>query len=124
MNFCPVCNNIYYIRLAKDDEASLIYYCRKCGNEDTNLNEDSICVSKTYFTGKQQELSSFINKYTKHDPTLPRIHNIKCPNSECQTNIEESGEKTEIVSIRYDNINMKFLYICSQCDYVWKNTDT
>lgn len=123
MNFCTVCNNIYYIRLAKDDESSLIYYCRKCGNEDTNLNEDSICVSKTYFTAKQQELSNSINKYTKFDPTLPRIYNIKCPNSDCDTNIEDSGKKTEIVSIRYDNINMKYLYICSECDYVWKNTD-
>lgn len=123
MNFCSVCNNIYYIRLADDDESSLIYYCRKCGNEDTNLNVESVCVSKTYFTSAQQDVSDSINKYTKFDPTLPRLYNIKCPNSDCETNIEDSGKKTEVVSIRYDNINMKYLYICSECDYVWKNTD-
>ena len=123
MNFCNQCNNMYYIRLANDDDSTLIYYCRKCGNEDTNLNEDSICVSKTYYTSKEQEINSFINKYTKYDPTLPRIFNMKCPNVECDTNDEESPKKSEIVSLRYDNINMKYLYICSECDFVWKNTD-
>jgi len=123
MNFCRECNNLYYVKLSSDDDTSLIYYCVKCGDENSNLNEDSICVSKTYFTSKEQQIGSFINKYTKHDPTLPRIYNMKCPNSDCETNSDESEKKCEIVSLRYDNINMKYLYICYECDFVWKNTD-
>ena len=123
MHFCRQCSNLYYIKLASDEDSSLIYYCRKCGDENTNLDEDSICVSKTYFTSKEQDLSSFINKYTKYDPTLPIIYNMKCPNVDCETNSEESDIRTEIVSLRYDNTNMKFLYICKSCDFVWKNTE-
>ena len=123
MNFCRKCNNLYYVKLSSDDDTSLIYYCVKCGDENSNLNEESICVSKTYFTTKEQQIGSFINKYTKDDPTLPRIYNMKCPNTDCETNSDETGKKCEIVSLRYDNINMKYLYICYECDFVWKNTD-
>ena len=40
MHFCPKCGNMYYLRLTKDadeQENALIYYCRKCGNEDDSL---------------------------------------------------------------------------------------
>ena len=123
MNFCRNCNNLYHVKLSSDDDTSLIYYCVKCGDENSNLNEESICVSKTYFTSKEQQIGSFINKYTKDDPTLPRIYNMKCPNTDCETNSDETEKKCEIVSLRYDNINMKYLYICYECDFVWKNTD-
>jgi DNA-directed RNA polymerase subunit M/transcription elongation factor TFIIS len=121
MNFCQNCNNMYYVKLSKDNDSTLVYSCRKCGDENTNLSEDSICVSKTYFKSNEQNLESFVNKYTKYDPTLPRIYNMKCPNTECETNSEESEKVCVIISLRYDNINMKYLYICNECDYVWKN---
>ena len=74
-----------------------------------------------------------INKYTKLDPTLPRIHTIDCPNNDCTSNrlVESSkeggGEKKEthredekeIIYIRYDDKNMKFVYLCAVCDTVW-----
>jgi aspartate carbamoyltransferase regulatory subunit len=65
-----------------------------------------------------------INKYTKLDPTLPRMHNIDCPNVGCTTNKEGSTEKTEIVYLRYDDANLKYLYICTTCDTTWKTNDT
>ena len=74
-----------------------------------------------------------INKYTKLDPTLPRIHNIDCPNFECPSNLNKSnteeaeskgGESKknidkEILYIRYDDKNMKFVYLCANCDTIW-----
>ena len=123
MNFCKVCNNMYYIKLADDEDSSLIYYCKKCGDETSLLDEDSICVSKTYYNKNGQDVSTMINKYTKHDPTLPRIFNMKCPNKDCDTNQEGTEKKAEIVSVRYDNDNMKYMYICKSCDFTWKNTD-
>ena len=59
-----------------------------------------------------------VNEFTKLDPTLPRITNIKCPNDNCETNLEE--KVAEIIYIRYDDINMKFLYLCSSCNHTWK----
>ena len=46
MHFCSNCSNMYYIRINEIDPNKLVYYCRKCGNEDTLLASDNICVSK------------------------------------------------------------------------------
>ncbi len=124
MNFCRKCNNMYYVKLSSDDDTTLVYSCRKCGDENSNLDEDSICVSKTYLKSEEQNLDSFVNKYTKYDPTLPRIYNMKCPNPDCETNSDESEKQCVIISLRYDDVNMKYLYICNDCDYVWKNSDS
>lgn len=119
MHFCTNCQNMYYIRINPENENTLVYYCRKCGNEDTSLTVDTVCVLKTQIKQNEQSFSHIINKYTKLDPTLPRLNNILCPNSECQTNKKEGVDK-EILYIRYDDINMKYIYICSTCDNIWK----
>ena len=36
MHFCSECGNMYYIKIDSEDKNNLIYYCRKCGNEDHN----------------------------------------------------------------------------------------
>jgi DNA-directed RNA polymerase subunit M/transcription elongation factor TFIIS len=111
---------MYYIRINEDDPNKLVYYCRNCGNEDSLLNVDNVCVSKTQIKKGEQNFEHIINKYTKMDPTLPRVNNILCPNPECETNKEKASEKDrEIISIRYDDINLKYIYMCSTCDKVW-----
>jgi len=106
---------MYYIRIDAENTNKLIYYCRHCGNEDHLITLDSATVSKT--KGKPT-VSHFINKYTKLDPTLPRVSHILCPNVDCATNKAE--DKREILYIRYDDLNMKYVYLCSTCDTVWK----
>ena len=118
MHFCTNCQNMYYIKINPENENVLVYYCRKCGNEDTSLTVDTVCVLKTQIKQTEQSFSHFINKYTKLDPTLPRLTNILCPNPTCETNKKEIEK--EILYVRYDDINMKYVYICSTCDTVWK----
>jgi DNA-directed RNA polymerase subunit M/transcription elongation factor TFIIS len=120
MHFCSVCSNMYYIRI-NDSNNSLVYYCRKCSNEDTTMTAQNICVSKTQIKKSQQSFNHIINKYTKLDPTLPRINNILCPNNDCITNTDNKAR--EIIYIRYDDVNMKYVYLCSDCDTVWKMND-
>ena len=97
MHFCSKCDNMYYIRIASDNENKLIYYCRNCGNEDTNLSNENICVSKTNIKRSEQKYSHIINKFTKLDPTLPRTNTIKCPNQDCPSNSLGKEEKGEVV---------------------------
>ena len=128
MHFCPECGNMYYLQLKKDDQDKLIYYCRNCGHEDESLvtNLNNLYVSKTEVK-KEMNYKNSINKYTKLDPTLPRIHNIDCPNTECDSNkMKKEGKeeetplaKKEILYIRYDDANMKFVYLCAVCDTIW-----
>jgi DNA-directed RNA polymerase subunit M/transcription elongation factor TFIIS len=109
---------MYYIRIDGEDTNKLIYYCRHCGKEDHLITLESVSVSKTNLKPSQQTFSNYINKYTKLDPTLPRINRIHCPNADCGTN--KDGVEREIIYIRYDDINMKYVYLCSTCDVVWK----
>ncbi len=119
MHFCNKCNNMYYIRISSEDEEKLIYYCRNCGNEDTELTKDNICVSKTQLKRNEQKYNHIINEYTKLDPTLPRINTIKCPNNECSSNKENATDR-EVIYIRYDDMNLLYIYLCAKCDTVWR----
>ena len=134
MHFCSVCSNMNYISITPENE--LQYYCRNCGNIDNTIASENICVSKVNVRHKTtpQTFSQVVNKYTKYDPTLPRIHTIRCPNDECpSTQGSDAGEgagsayakkkpHNEIIYVRYDDTNLKYVYLCARCDKVW-NTE-
>ena len=137
MHFCSICDNMYYISVTPENE--LQYYCRNCGNIDNTVASENICVSKVNVkhSTTPQSFSQVVNKYTKLDPTLPRIHTMRCPNDECPSNEGGGGRggasaeggagahnkpKSEIIYVRYDDINLKYVYLCAKCDKVW-NTD-
>ena len=121
MNFCDNCDNLCYIKLDENQEDKLTYYCKNCNNEQLITN-DNLIVLKTNFK-KNNNNYNIINEYTKLDPTLPRVTNINCPNVNCKTNTEKDI-KTEIIYIRYDEDNLKYLYLCPICDTTWKTNDS
>lgn len=128
MKFCSVCKNMYYITMTDapstegggDTTKMLSYKCRNCGNEEKNT-DSTICVSKTYFKQTDVRLTNVVNEYTHLDPTLPRIKSMKCPNVECETNTALDAPCT-VLYIRYDDTNLKFVYMCSTCKHTW-NTE-
>lgn len=124
MKFCIKCDNMYYTAINENDNNRLSYYCRNCGYKDENIGNEGICVLNTTIRKSKQQFHHIINEYTKMDPTLPRIYNIPCSNPECPTNhVEEKGEtkemEREIIYMRYDDNNMKYVYICTICDAQW-----
>ena len=121
MKFCSKCDNMYYISIDEENGNNLIYYCRHCGNKDSCITNESLVVSETIVSNSSKSFSQFINKYTKLDPTLPRTNTIVCPNSQCVTNT--NNHEREIIYIRYDNVNIKYVYLCPNCDTVWENSD-
>lgn len=117
MHFCTVCDNMYYVRIASNDENKLIYYCRCCGNESDYIQGD--CVSRLQIKKTDTSFQHIINKYTKLDPTLPRMpSDFLCTNANCDTNLHDKPR--DIIQIRYDDTNIKYVYLCSTCDTVWK----
>lgn len=127
------------------DSNILIYYCRNCGHEDTTLSAESICVSDTQFRRSEKNFTHIVNEFTKYDPTLPRINTIKCPNHECISNttsmaggassssgnikkegktaldtLDKDSDGREVIYIRYDDVNMKYVYLCVHCNTTWK----
>lgn len=122
MKFCEVCDNMYYIGINEKNSNQLVHYCRSCGHKDDSVVSENSCILKTQIKKGTQKFNHIINKYTKLDPTLPRIYNVNCPNSACSTN-QSAAIKPEIIYIRYDDDNMKYLYMCVECDHVWKTDD-
>jgi DNA-directed RNA polymerase subunit M/transcription elongation factor TFIIS len=130
MKFCSQCDNMYYIGISVEDSNKLNYYCRNCKHKDETTSEEGVCVLNTQLRAGGQKFNHIINPYTKLDPTLPRIYNVKCPNSDCKTNhaIEQgasssSSNPNEVIYIRYDDDNLKYLYICVECDTTWKTNE-
>ena len=59
------------------------------------------------------------NPYILNDPTLPKLKTMKCVNPDCETNHE--GAEPEVIYIKYNHLNLKYLYICTKCKTSWKN---
>lgn len=106
---------MYYLRLNKEDQQIVEYYCRNCPEfkqMDTEINSvvSSISCGENKNKNKNEDISNYVNEFTKYDPTYPRTNTIKC---------ENCTEKSDVVIVRYDDFNLKYLYICSHCDFVW-----
>ena len=155
MHFCTGCGNMYYIRLTESN--AIVYYCRNCGNEDNTVTIDNLVVSHTCLRQTGGKQTNGVNKYTKLDPTLPRISTIQCPNSECPCNrnhnptqyadratitgttaeasdasdasdaseakqVDADAVPREVIYLRYDDIRLKYIYLCAVCNTIW-NTE-
>jgi DNA-directed RNA polymerase subunit M/transcription elongation factor TFIIS len=117
IRFCAKCDNKYYHSI---DANQLIYYCRVCGNKEENVSKEPLCVLDTQFKENSINFDYIVNKFTKYDPTLPHI-TLKCPNDKCTTNSSENADNvTDVIYLRYNNSQLKFIYICTVCDHKWK----
>jgi len=119
MKFCIKCDNMYYIGINSNDANKLTYYCRTCGHVDESIADEGVCVIDSQLKKGEQKFNHIINPYTKFDPTLPRIYNIRCPNEMCKTNHADATKPAEIIFMRYDDANLKYIYICVECDTAW-----
>jgi hypothetical protein len=117
MNFCTTCNNYLYIDL--DEERNLVRYCKNCGYKKIEKKEDgSILVIDDNKIDNTTRFSQYLNKHIKHDHTLPRVNNIPCTNPSCT---KKPDEDNEVIYLKYDFINMKYLYYCCKCDEYFRN---
>lgn len=118
MKFCNFCSNMLYVSVSDDN--NLIYYCKNCTNkEEINKDNGSVCIIDDNKIDDIAKYNYFINTNIKYDPTLPRVNNIECVNKDCTKKKDESNE---VIYLKYDFINMKYLYFCTKCDYFWKAT--
>ena len=126
MKFCEECENMLYIRLLKEDSDKLIYYCRNCGTIDDEISKENLCILNTDIKSKEKAYLQDINEFTKLDPTLPRTKNIKCPNQSCIVNQQSDDTNkitNDVIYLRYDDVNLNYVYICTHCDTIWKTNE-
>jgi DNA-directed RNA polymerase subunit M/transcription elongation factor TFIIS len=92
-------------------DEKLMFQCKKCGFEK-DATSNVVC-SMTF--QKKEQHSNVIHKYTKLDPTLPRIK-LKCPSETCTNHEKES----DIIQVRYNETELSYAYLCPECDTIWK----
>lgn len=118
-DFCPTCR--YYMYLDENTEQkTLRRICRNCGHEEEQ--KDGGLILEIDLKEKTSEgYKILMNEFTQLDPTLPHVNTIKCPNASCASNAG-SAEK-DVIYLKYDAVNLKFLYICNvpDCKTQWKS---
>ena len=116
-DFCPTCR--YYLYLDQDQEENkLRRVCRNCGYKTDDTQGLILEIDLKEKTSEGYKI--LMNEFTKKDPTLPHVNTIKCPNEECPCNQNASVEK-DVIYLKYDAVNLKFLYICNHCDTQWRS---
>ena len=137
-DFCPVCK--YYLYLMQvgpsavlpvqigpvlrdpapvdSDGETLRRLCRNCGYQADD-KEGGLILEINLKEKISEGYKILMNEFTKQDPTLPHVNTIKCPNEVCESNT--SNKKKDVIYLKYDAVNMKFLYICNNCDAQWRS---
>ncbi len=114
MDYCPKCENFLF---ADSKESQLMRVCRTCPYK--KADENGGLVMETIVQERSSEgYKILLNEFTRQDPTLPHVSTLPCPNKECATN---TGKQTrDVIIIKYDNQNLKFIYICNVCATQWR----
>ena len=129
MQFCEQCENMMHLKILNDKNtgSQMSYHCIYC---DITKVADSfngqISVTNYLEDSSEKNYETLFNEFIVHDPTLPSVDNIPCPNSNCPTNsptnTSEKGKnkvRNNVIYVRYDHKNMKFCYICKNCNTRW-----
>ena len=115
MKFCPKCENLLYFDTKTE---KLLRICRTCdySEEDTQggLAMETIVQERT-----SEGYKILLNEFTRQDPTLPHVTTLPCPKTSCPTNTK--GQPRDVIIIKYDAQNLKFLYICNVCNEQWRS---
>ena len=114
MKFCDACRNMLYLRLDGND---MQYHCKNCATTVRAVidSADSSCVIDNNYADDFHK--QYLSPYIASDPTLPRTSTIQCINRTCA---RPATKPQEVIYVKYDGANMKFLYYCCHCGMFWK----
>jgi len=120
VRFCPVCNYYLYLQVSSGENQGLSRLCRQCGFSEED--EKGGLVMEMMVQEKSDESHNILlNEFTRKDPRLPHIRGtIKCPEPGCDSN--HGKKESDIIYIKYDAVNMLYLYICDICGFMWKSS--
>ncbi len=113
--WCPICRNMLYIKINTENEYT--DYCKNCSYQEIDVSTESKVIINSFYDEKE-DFSAYVNRHIKYDKTIPKVNNIKCQNKKC---CKKEEDENEIMIIKYDNINLKYIYLCCYCDNYWSN---
>lgn len=124
MKFCDVCDNMMYLSL--DEEDRLRYLCKNChyaldateGGSDPDRRQQPTCILGKEYVDDDTKVQQYANPNIKYDATLPRVNAIPCINPACS---KPADADNEVIYVKYDRENMRFLYYCCFCETFWRS---
>jgi hypothetical protein len=117
IRFCTVCDNYLYLQVEGETQ-TLQRICRNCGFKDTE--DQGGLVSEMHIEQRAAEGYTLINEFTLKDKRLPHLHNtMKCINAKCPSSLP--GKESDIVYIKYDTENLRYIYMCYICEATWRS---
>jgi DNA-directed RNA polymerase subunit M/transcription elongation factor TFIIS len=120
LKFCPVCDNYLYMKVDPTSQ-ELTRVCRKCGHNE-NDSKGGLIMEMMIQQQSSEGYKILLNEFTRKDPRLPHIRkNISCPNVTCDSN--KGGKDPDVIYIKYDLVNLMYLYICDICGEKWHSRD-
>jgi DNA-directed RNA polymerase subunit M/transcription elongation factor TFIIS len=137
MNFCPKCENLLVLEQGSNEittpsgEKQKTYFlnriCNYCNYSEVD-NKGGL-VNETIVQERASEgYKILLNEFTRQDATLPHVSTLPCPNTTGDPSIgkaicptHSSNTPRDVIIIKYDAQNMKFLYICNVCGEQWRS---
>jgi DNA-directed RNA polymerase subunit M/transcription elongation factor TFIIS len=118
IRFCPVCRYYLYLQVSGKDQV-LSRVCRNCGHNETD-EKGGMVMEMMVKERSAEGYKILLNEFTRQDPRLPHIRkNIKCPEPTCDSNHGKADP--DVIYIKYDAVNMLYLYICDVCGFQWRS---
>ena len=121
--FCPVCENMLYmsvVDVASSSERELRYRCKKCGHSaPATAEQKRAAIFETSYDDDQATFQQYMTPMIREDPTLPHRDDIVCVKGDACT--RKPDEARDVMYIKYDHVNLKFLYHCVHCGAFWKS---
>ena len=112
IRFCPTCR--YYLFLQASTN-TLQRLCRNCGYTETD-EKGGLVMEQSSETSEGYKI--LVNEFTRYDVRLPHIvKTLRCPEPVCKSN--QGSAESDILYIKYDPANLKYLYICTSCGFQW-----
>ena len=114
----------------------LTLYCKHCPyrksldqtnkdgvpNDDPSHTFDPCMYRSNYSSNHPLYYENVVNQYTFDDPTLPVLSDGSCINQKCACNTDSSVDP-EVLYVRYNDQDLKFLYLCRHCRLCWHYTE-
>ena len=118
IRFCPICRYYLYLQVVGEDQ-TLLRLCRNCGHKEEE-EKGGLVMEMSMQNQTEESYKILLNEFTRQDPRLPHIRKtIKCPDSACKSNHGEV--ESDVIYIKYDAVNMLYMYICDVCGYQWRS---
>jgi DNA-directed RNA polymerase subunit M/transcription elongation factor TFIIS len=118
MKVCPTCQNMFIMKIQND--GNLIWKCVTCGVE-TEQQGGCLLMETVIQERASEGYKILLNEFTRQDPTLPHVKTIKCASDECPSNGGGSAAERDVIYMKYDPVNMKFMYVCNVCGFTWRS---